>query len=143
MFQETFLGALGIFGAIILPILAGLLMVMLILKHLARRNQMEHEERMLAIEKGVAIPPKAAFNGRRRNPYVWGFVLFGLGLGFVVAKLIEGSQHLMFGLLMLCAGAALLIANGLFLRYHKARPLAAAEPGAETIGTVSGEAELR
>jgi len=103
----------------IIAIFAGFGIALAALRHQAKRHQMEHEERMLAIEKGVALPPAALPPPRRRNPYFWGFVLLGLGLAFIIARLIEGRMHLTAGLLMLFAGGGILLAHWIFGREKK------------------------
>ena len=85
-----------------------------------KRNQLLHEERMLAIEKGVDIP-MVPVRIKRRNPYVWPLVFIGLGLAWILGNIFEGDYDISWGLIPLLIGAGLLIANSLVHRSSKDR----------------------
>ena len=83
---------------------------------------MEHDERMLAIERGVDIPlspsstPKKS---RHYNPYLWPFILIGLGIALVFSDMLGG--HFDFGskMIPLMIGVAMLIGHATHSKYKK------------------------
>ncbi len=87
-----------------------------------QRNQMLHQERMLAIEKGLPIPVDYLERIPRRRPYVRGLVFAAIGLGLVVYGWIDaaesGGDHDMLGIgvVFLFVGAALLVGDKLTMR---------------------------
>ena len=81
-----------------------------------RRNEMLHQERMLAIEKGLPIPPDYLERMPRRRPYLRGLVFTAVGLGLMVFGIInaqeDGDWDLFgIGVVFLFVGLALLIGD--------------------------------
>jgi hypothetical protein len=113
--SELILPMMGITIPII-AILGGVGIALTAFKHQARRAELEHQERMLAIEKGVPLPPAMLPPVRRRNPYVFGFILIGVGLAMIIAMNIEGDPDWGWGLTLLLPGLGILLANWLFSR---------------------------
>ena len=120
--------------AILIPIIAilgGIGMALVVFRHKNKQLELEHQERMAAIEKGIPLPQAASSpgpqpqvvlpSGRSRNPYLWGFILGGAGLALVIGKLIEGNDDLGFALVLLFIGLAILAANLLFVRDHRSQ----------------------
>jgi hypothetical protein len=112
----------------IIAILTGLGIALAAFKHTSKRREMEHRERMAAIEKGLPLPQiptmpvgqaQMMMPVKQRNPYLWGFILLGAGLAVIIAKIVEGNEDLGWGLVMLFVGMAILAANLLFTRQPK------------------------
>lgn len=83
-----------------------------------RRNEMLHQERMMAIEKGLPIPPDYLESTARRRPYVRGLVWSALGLGLMVLGWINAMEDgdwgvLGVGVVFLFIGLALLAGDKL------------------------------
>ncbi len=107
---------------IMIPIIAvvgGVGIALAAFRHQAKRAELEHQERMLAIEKGVPLPPTMLPPARRRNPYVFGFILIGFGLAMMIAMQIEGDHDWGWGLMFLLPGLGILLAN---ILANRARP---------------------
>lgn len=92
-----------------------------------KRAQMMHEERMLAIERGVAMPDMGT--RKQKNPYKWPFILIGIGLAWAVAVMIRGGESYGWALLPLFIGSGLLIAHRYQTRDRKPRPEDTLPPG--------------
>jgi hypothetical protein len=117
-------GALGILTGLVF--VAGSLAVLLVIV-LAQirtrrvRAEMLHQERMLAIEKGIPIPPDYLEVTRKRRPYVSGLVWAGIGLALLIWGVIGEDKDLNgFGLVPLFVGIALMIGD--FMSAKKAAP---------------------
>ncbi len=88
-----------------------------------KRRQLEHKQRMLALEKGVDLPPslieETVKKPKPQNPYTAGLVWIGIGVGLVLygflfpAEWCAGPGFYSIGAIPLCIGVALLIANSL------------------------------
>jgi hypothetical protein len=117
--------------AVMIPIIAivgGFVVALAAFRHNNRRRELEHQERMAAIEKGLPIPQMPIMPAlpaqmmppmKQRNPYLWGFILLGAGLALVIGKIIEGNDDLGFALVLMFIGGAILAANFLFTNQHK------------------------
>jgi hypothetical protein len=89
------------------------------------KAEMLHRERMLALEKGLPVPPDYLEGPKRRRPFVAGLVWAGIGLGAVVWGIIEGENDAnAWGLIPFFVGIALLVGDWL-----SARPAARAGSG--------------
>ncbi|HLF24136.1 MAG TPA: DUF6249 domain-containing protein [Burkholderiales bacterium] len=104
--------------AVFIPILAVLGGVMIAITAVVmngRRKELEHRERILAMEKGLPLPSPAVererpkYSGRRTN----GFVMAGIGLALTIALTAEEgfSDGGVWGLIPLFIGIGLLIAG--------------------------------
>lgn len=145
------------FLALFIPIFAivgGIALAIIAVQHRHKRAEMEHQERMAAIEKGLPLPkaPEAqtleAYTAgqvlvpmKRRNPYLWGFILTGAGIALVITNILEGSsegfrhgvmEDVGFGMVLMFIGLAILAANMLFLRDHKPKVKKLEETGGAT-----------
>ncbi len=111
--------------AIFIPIFAivgGIALAISALNHRAKRSEMEHRERMMAIEKGAPLPQMPAMvlpQSRERNPYLWGFILLAVGLALVIGGISDGERHLGGEMAVMFVGLAILLANWLFIRDRK------------------------
>jgi len=76
-----------------------------------KKNQADHDERMLAIEKGAPLPEQPIERPKPKNPYIWGFVLIAFGLTMVLAMFMEGESDWGWGFIFFAIGIAILAAN--------------------------------
>jgi hypothetical protein len=83
-----------------------------------RRKDLEHRERIIAMEKGIPLPPTTEppvhagpkYSNRRAN----GLVLTGIGIALTIAMwTADGSESGVWGLIPLFIGIGLLIAGHL------------------------------
>jgi len=103
--------------AIFIPILAvlgGVLIAITAVIVGGRKKDLEHRERMIALEKGIPLPEapvkeaKKTYSGRRAS----GLVLAGIGLSLWIAlSTAEGAEEGVWGLIPLFIGLGLLIAS--------------------------------
>jgi len=70
---------------------------------------MEHEERMLAIERGIALPPHP--EKKIRNPYKWPAIFIAIGLAATSALLIQGGDYSAWGVMPILVGVGLILAH--------------------------------
>ena len=75
-----------------------------------KRRQHEHDERMLALEKGVQVPI-APERRKRYNPYLWPSIFIAVGLGLLIAHIIEGDEDWVWALIPLFMGGSMLYAH--------------------------------
>jgi hypothetical protein len=78
-----------------------------------RERELEHRERILAMEKGIEIPEKPAKTRRPTHLTLraWGFVLSLLGLVLFVALWSQvGFRYSLWGLLPAAIGVGMLLA---------------------------------
>ncbi|HEY3294713.1 MAG TPA: DUF6249 domain-containing protein [bacterium] len=117
MHDPTGIAELGMLTGMIS--IAGTLAVILIIvlaqiRNRRARAEMLHKERLLAIEKGIPIPPDYLETGdnKKRRPYVGGLVWAAVGLGLLIWGII-GEDHDLngFGLIPLFVGIALMIGD--------------------------------
>ncbi|MBN1163182.1 MAG: hypothetical protein JXB45_01250 [Candidatus Krumholzibacteriota bacterium] len=79
----------------------------------AGRKELEHKEKILALEKGIELPPAVA---KKKSPRylsmrAWGFVFTCLGIALIIGISAEsGLRHGLWGLLPTSLGVGLLIA---------------------------------
>ena len=88
-----------------------------------KRRQLEHKERMMALEKGADLPPSLVEERIKKpkpqNPYAAALVWIGIGIGLVLYGFLfpseweAGPGFYSIGAIPLCIGIALLIANSL------------------------------
>lgn len=114
--------------AVFIPILAVLGGVMIAISAVimnGRRKELEHRERILAMEKGLPVPVPAVererpkYSGRRTN----GFVMVGVGLALTIALSADQgfSDGGVWGLIPLFIGIGLLIAGSMDKREWEAQ----------------------
>jgi len=100
-----------------------ILIVYLALRARSKRNELEHQERMLALERGVDIPLTPSHHQKVRkcrNPYAWPFAFIGIGLAMVLGNILTGDYDLTWSFFPLFLGGGLLLAHYL---YHKHQQL--------------------
>jgi len=83
--------------------------VYLLIQAKMKRAKMEHEERMLAMEKGIPVPPRNKESVH--NPYKWPIILIALGIAWLGASIVQGDQDFLWALLPLIVGVGLLLAH--------------------------------
>ena len=99
----------------IVAVLGGVFIAVTAVVMNGRRKELEHRERILALEKGLPIPTPAVererpkYSGRRTN----GFVMAGIGLALTIALSAEEgfADGGVWGLIPLFIGVGLLIAG--------------------------------
>jgi len=105
--------------AVFIPILfvmGGVLIAVTAVIINGRNKDLEHRERIIAMEKGIAIPEppvaeKKPVHSARR---AWGLVMSGIGLTLTIALGVsQGFENGVWGLLPLGIGVGLLIAAAL------------------------------
>ena len=95
----------GVFAAVITQVVVS-----------GRHKELEHKERIMAMEKGIPIPEPPREERKRRRPRyltirLWGFIMFAFGIAFGIALGAEiGARHGLWGLIAVFMGAALLFA---------------------------------
>jgi hypothetical protein len=98
----------------ILVVMGGILVAITAIVMQARRKDLEHRERILAMEKGLPLPAETPvkqerprYSARRAN----GLVLTGIGIALTIAMTVEdGGDTGVWGLIPLFIGVGLLIA---------------------------------
>ena len=91
--------------------------ITLLVGMLNHRRKLEHEEIMLAIEKGVDVPLRTK---RERNPFGWPFFLIAFGVAFVIGIIFSGTSEYLFWVFQpILIGAGILAAHFLFKKMKK------------------------
>jgi hypothetical protein len=112
-FMAMLIGLFFVVGSIAVV----LLIVVSAFRNRRVKAEMLHRERMLALEKGLPIPPDYLEGPKRRRPFVAGLIWAGIGLGAVVWGIIEGENDAnAWGLIPFFVGIALLIGDWLSAR---------------------------
>ncbi len=98
--------------AVLIPIVAMLVTLAIVLFAINRSHkarELEHAERMLAIEKGIPIPHTPPRKSKPNYPFTWPFVFIGFGLALLLTAIFCGgdSTALAFGFISLFIGLAL------------------------------------
>ena len=111
------------FMALLIPIIGIIVgnatvvaIVWFIVQSINKRKKLEHEERMLAIEKGAEIPIAPP---KEKNPYIWPFVFIGAGLALTIGGIVYTEWIWVLGLILMFIGGGMLAAR-LLLKKHKA-----------------------
>ena len=101
-------GLLALFGTLLL------ILIVVIMDNKSRRirTKLLHDERMLALEKGLPVPMELGDFGRKRRPYVRGLVFLAIGLGLMIFGGIGNDDDVVgFGAIPALIGVALIIAD--------------------------------
>jgi len=93
------------------------LVIYFIVQYFSRRKKFEHDEHMLAIEKGAEIPITPP---KEKNVYVWPFVFMGSGLALFIGLIATGDEWY-WGLALLLIGGGMLAARLLLARQKKTK----------------------
>ncbi|OQX85141.1 MAG: hypothetical protein B6D63_02890 [Candidatus Latescibacteria bacterium 4484_7] len=104
--------------ALLIPILVvigvfGTAVASIIIK--GKEHELEHKERIIAMEKGIPIPepPKKEHKPRYYAARAWGFVMTFLGIALFIAISVQvGVKYGVWGLLPLAIGVGLLLSAG-------------------------------
>lgn len=108
---------MGIFGALIAPMLLIGIIVWLGIRYREHKEQRNHETIRLMIEKGVPIPPDLSFGEstqEKGSPLNRGLKLMGIGAGLIVFFLVMGMGGLSgIGAIPLFIGLAYLLISRL------------------------------
>lgn len=82
-----------------------------------KRKELEHKERLLAMEKGIEIPeppPRSKKRPRHLALRTWGIVILGVGIAVVLGISGEaGAVHGLWGLILVFMGLGLIISAAL------------------------------
>ncbi len=112
----VFIPIIGVIGGVFIAVTAVIMN--------GRRKELEHRERILAMEKGITPPSpqveteRPKYSGRRAN----GLVMTGIGLALTIALWAEeGAEGGVWGLIPLFIGLGLLIAGSLDKREYEAQ----------------------
>jgi len=113
--------------ALSIPILAvcgGVLIAITAIMVNGRKKEQEHRERLVAMEKGIILPPPAPeierprYSSRRAN----GLVMTGIGLALTIAMwATDGKESGVWGLIPLFIGLGLLIAASIDKKEYDAK----------------------
>jgi hypothetical protein len=127
-FMAMMIGLTFVMGSIVVI----LLIVISAFRNRRARAEMLHRERMMALEKGLPVPPDYLENPKKRRPFVAGLVWAGIGLGAFLWGLIGGEEDMnAWGFIPFFVGIALLIGDWLSARRTaRARNDAESFPGA-------------
>ncbi len=106
----------------ILVVMGGVLISITAIVMNGRRKDLEHRERLIAMEKGITLPTEAPaperpkYSSRRAN----GLVLVGIGLALTISMWVQdGGDDGVWGLIPLFIGVGLLIAGTLDKREYE------------------------
>jgi hypothetical protein len=101
--------------------IVGSLVVIVIVATIAMRNrrlraEMLHKERLMAIEKGLPLPPDYSEQPKKKRPYMAGLVWAAIGAGALLWGVIEratseSNDYNAWGIVPLLVGIALLIGD--------------------------------
>jgi len=111
------------FVSVLIPIIMMLIPLVIVLFWINRNyktRELEHQERMLAIEKGVALPEPVQPSQKSKSnyPYTWPFIFIGFGLALILIYFIIDADVEAFGFGLI----SLFVGLGLFLsRYYGAK----------------------
>ena len=102
------IGLVAVFGTLLLI----LIVVLMDNKSRRIRTKLLHDERMLALEKGLPVPMELGDFGKKRRPYVRGLIFLAVGLGLMAFGGVTGDEDVVgFGIIPGMIGIALLLAD--------------------------------
>jgi hypothetical protein len=104
------IGLIAVFGTLLLI----LIVVLMDNKSRRIRTKLLHDERMLALEKGLPVPMELGDFGKKRRPYVRGLVFLAIGVGLIIMGATTNDEGVIgFGVIPAMIGIALIIADRL------------------------------
>ena len=92
----------------------------------SRRKELEHKERIIAMEKGIAIPepPKVECRPTYQSNRTGGFVMTLIGIALTVALwTVAGATGGVWGFVPLAIGIGLLISSAIEKKEHEANDI--------------------
>jgi hypothetical protein len=102
------IGLIAVFGTLLLI----LIVVLMDNKSRRIRTKLLHDERMLALEKGLPVPMELGDFGKKRKPYVRGLVFLAIGLGLMAFGGVTGDDETVgFAFIPAMIGLALILAD--------------------------------
>jgi hypothetical protein len=102
------IGLVAVFGTLLLI----LIVVLMDNKSRRIRTKLLHDERMLALEKGLPVPMELGDFGKKRKPYLRGLVFFAVGLGLMISGGVTGDDEVIgFAFIPAMIGIALIVAD--------------------------------
>jgi hypothetical protein len=102
------IGLVAVFGTLLLI----LIVVLMDNKSRRIRSKLLHDERMLALEKGLPVPMELGDFGKKRRPYVRGLVFLAVGLGLMSFGGVTGDDETIgFAFIPAMIGIALIVAD--------------------------------
>ncbi len=112
-FLIPIIGTLSFFGTVVL-------IVYISVQAYSRKNKYLHEEKMLAIDKGVDVPMVTEVKGKHKqhNPFVWPFIFIGVGLALVIGDIIDADYDTI-SVIPLFIGSGMLLAHYLMRKDKK------------------------
>ena len=109
---ESILGMMIAMVAVFGTLLLILIVVIMDNKTRRIRTKLLHDERMLALDKGMPVPMELGDFGRKRRPYVRGLVFLAIGVGLMIFGGIANEVDMLgFGAIPALIGVALIIAD--------------------------------
>jgi hypothetical protein len=125
----VFTGLIFVVGSLVVI----LLIVMAQIRYRRRRAEMLHQERMMALEKGITLPMDSLDVPRKRRPYFRGLVFSAVGLGIVVMGSLGADTDLIgIGSIFLLVGIALLVGDWITARQAIKKSDMSSLPGIES-----------
>ncbi len=106
--------------AVLIPIIAvlgGMTIAIFGVIYRGKEEELKHKERIIAMEKGIAIPDEPEGPARRTDHFLallgWGLVITFISLGIIISVSVHaGLRNGLFGLIPLGMGLGLLVAAG-------------------------------
>ena len=118
------IGLVAVFGTLLLI----LIVVLMDNKSRRIRTKLLHDERMLALEKGLPVPMELGDFGKKRRPYVRGLIFLAVGLGLMAFGGVTGDEDVVgFGIIPGMIGIALLLAD-LFTKQNGSQKYTGSSP---------------
>jgi hypothetical protein len=104
-------------GLLITCVIVTAVIVLVVMEHRSRRirQKMLHEERMLALEKGLPVPMDYADMRSKRRPYMKGLVMMAIGCGTMVLSISNGRDEALSGSFLGIGSIFILVGIALFI----------------------------
>ncbi|MBZ0263430.1 DUF6249 domain-containing protein [bacterium] len=100
---------------VMIPIVAmitGLIIVLFAMNKAHRTRELEHKERIYAMEQGYPLPMKSP-QRKSQYPFAWPFIMMGAGLGLILIYVFADAdvEAIGFGLILLFIGIGLFLSR--------------------------------
>ncbi len=101
----VFTGLIFVVGSLVVI----LTIVMAQIRYRRRRAEMLHQERLMALEKGIPLPTDSLDVPKKRRPYIRGLVFTAVGVGIIIMGGLDTDTDLIgIGAIFLLVGIALI-----------------------------------